>query len=252
MTHSTDVHARLDRLEREGRRWRRTAMALGAALIGTLALGLATPAPALVEDEVRAARFVLVGEDGESIATLEPGAEGHAQLLMRRGKHQAYLSSYGPSLLLRGGEGRRGAFLGVEPDGTVKLDVKSEALVDGVRIAVKPDGSSGVYALDKSGFERAHMEALADGSSSLGVRSQQGQPRGLMGLDANGVAHMLLMDGRLQRRVGMVQPSDPIEPTQIVVQDAEGRVRSEISTNLDGSPSIKLFSSIGDISYEAP
>ena len=65
VTPLTELSARLDRLERANRRWRR--MAIGA---GLLALAAAAPATQPAAEELRTHRLVLVDEQGRPAAVL--------------------------------------------------------------------------------------------------------------------------------------------------------------------------------------
>lgn len=248
MNQHPHLERRLEALETESRRWRRAAGFFALLLVGLLSYAFAPPSA----DEVRARRFVLVDGEGEELGRMEADSTGHPQLHLVKDKQQVFLSTNGPSIVVRGGDGKRGAFLGVEPNGVVRLDLKSERFIDGLRLSVGEDGSSGIYSLDTKGFERAHLETLADGSASVGVRNDRGQVRGLLGIDRQALSHLLLLDGDGGRRIGLVQPADAIEPTIFAVEDANGNVRSELKTNLDGSPTFTLYSSAGDASFQAP
>ncbi len=109
---------RLDRLEREARRWRLAAVVVGVVL-GLVVLVGATP-PAPVADEIRARRFVVVDEAGKTRALL--GVEdGEARLALHHetGRRLASLQvhSTGTSALyLAGKNGADRAWLEVAGD----------------------------------------------------------------------------------------------------------------------------------------
>jgi len=73
---SPAVEDRLNRLEREMRRWKKLATAALACLSLTVLLG----AVANVAEEVKAKRFVLVGQDGQPRGGLSVDTDGIAAL----------------------------------------------------------------------------------------------------------------------------------------------------------------------------
>ena len=103
----------------------------------------------------------------------EVDSNGHPFLLMKSGEASTYLTTRGPSLLLRGPDGKVGAFLGVDSKATSRLELVSARLIDGVRLTAHADGSAGVYVLDTEGRERGALESLATGLTSLQLRDGQ-------------------------------------------------------------------------------
>jgi hypothetical protein len=229
-----DLLSRLDRLERANRRWRHVGIGLALALLALVATGFVHPRA----DVLEASRLVLKGADGEELVDLGTDAEGRPQLLMRHESSYAILTLAGPGLLLRGPDGRRSAFFGIDTRGATKLELTSDRVFDGVRLAVQPDGSAGAYLLNERGRERFALEALSDGSAFLNVRDEGGRPRALFGLDPNGTGTLLLLDSRGARRLGMVVPSDG-EPI-LGLEDAQGRSRAQLTTRVDGAPLLRL------------
>lgn len=248
MTANSALEHRLDALERENRRWRRVAAASAITLVGMLSLALATPAP----EEVKAKRFILVDSAGETIGQWRADHEGFPALHMQKGNNQVYLATGQPGVLVRGGDGRRGGFLGLEPDGSAKLQLQSERFIDGVHLVVRPDGSSGMYANDQKGFARVAIQTTAEGAASLGVQDERGRLRGALGLDDGKTSYMSLLDSHAQQRVGMLQPADRGDSAQMIIHDANGLMRGQFATNNDGSPSLKLYSSKGDVMHQVP
>src|SRR6185503_11730968 len=104
------------RLEAHNRRLQAAAALLGLGFLAVLGAGFARPAPA-VEKELRAERFVLVDAAGAELGTLTADAQGFPALLLRKDKASAVLTLNGPGLSLRGPDGKRGAWLGVDTQG---------------------------------------------------------------------------------------------------------------------------------------
>lgn len=243
----TIIH-RIERLEREGRRWKRTALVLGLLLVGSFATGMVGPR----SDEVVAGRFVLRGSDGTEHAVLGVDPSGSPHLSLNKGKSTAILTMAGPGLLLRAEDGRRGAFLGIDTRGVTRLDLSSEKVIDGVRLTVQEDGSSGVYVLDETGRERVASEVLSTGNCQFSTRDAQGTIRTHFGLDGKEVPSMLLIDDRGRRRIGMViEERDGGRPL-LAIEDERGRMRAALTERFDGSSYLRFLREDGKTSFEAP
>lgn len=250
-----DILLRLQRLERESRRWKRGALALatalGATVLTTIAAGFVGPTPATsVEKVVEAERFVLRGADGTEHAVLGLDGQGNPNLLMRKGKAHAFLTLAGPGLHLRAPDGKTSSFLGIDTNGSNRLELTSERLQDGLRATVQPDGSAGFYAVDAEGRERVTMEYLAEGSSQLTVRDAKGLIRSHVGLDKNGVGSTLLIDSIGRRRLGMLL--DPEGTPLLAIEDEAGRPRAKLTTEFDGTPRLELLREDGKPMFKEP
>lgn len=174
-----DLEARVRRLEREARRWRRLA-ALGAvlALAAVLAQGLPTavargvdpPAarPGLAPARVEAGEFVLRDPSGAARATLALAADGAPVLrfLDRAGAVRAVLA---PTHLVLSGE---------EPGNAVKL-------------LVNPGGTPALR-LERDGRLRAVLGMAGDGTLALGFYGDDGGGRALLDVRADGAPGLTL------------------------------------------------------------
>ena len=242
---------RLDRLERDNRRWRWGSLALCAGLLGILAVGFACPtvAPA-PENVVSAERFVLVGPGGEEYAVLGLDDHGFPNLLLHKDQAHAFLTVAGPALSMRGADGKTGAFLGLDPKGSSRLELSSANPQDGIRAAVQTDGSSGIYVVDSSGRERAGLEHLATGASQLTARDAKGNIRAVLGHDAEGAVSSLLLDELGRRRIGMIVAPDGT-PT-LATEDEQGRLRSQLTMDRDGLPLLQLLREDGQPMFQQP
>jgi len=239
------LHARLDSLERTNRRYRLGAIALGLSAFAWVACGVAQP-----KSELEAERFVLLGADGSERAVLELDSQGHPTLVMRQEESSVLLTTNGPSLLLRGPDGKTGAYLGIDKKSDVRLDLSSARVLDGLRLVTHEDGSAGVYVLDTTGRERAALESFSVGGAAVNLREASGKVRAQFALDAAGQPNLLLMDGVGQRRIGMVVGEDGNGLLELA--DERGRPRAQLATQFDGSPRLDMKREDGGVSYTAP
>ncbi len=243
-----DILRRLERLERDNRRWKRGALALAAGLLGALVVGFAGPRD--VEDVVEAKRFVLRGDDGKEYATLALDQQGNPNLLLRREKASAILTLSGPALHMRGDDGKSSAWIGFDPRGAARMELASEKLRDGIRAVVQPDGSSGVYAVDAEGRERATLEHLSTGTSQLTIRDAKGGIRAHVGLDGKDTSSALLLDSLGRRRIGMLV--DPAGTPTLATEDGQGRLRTKLTMDSDGLPLFQLLRADGLPMFQEP
>jgi hypothetical protein len=243
---SDSLHARLDRLERTNRRYRFGAVALGLCAFAWVACGIAPQAV----NELAAGRFVLRAADGSEKGVLELDSQGNPALILRNGSATALLTTNGPSLLLRGPDGKTSTYMGIDPKNDAKLELTSARVLDGVRLVTHEDGSSGVYVLDPNGRERAGLESYASGGSALNLRDGQGVVRSQFALDANSIPNLLLLDAAGVRRIGMVVQPDGNGILELA--DERGRGRALLATAFDGSPRLEMKREDGGTSFTAP
>lgn len=242
----TSLLNRLDRLEQENRRWRRASGLLLVVLFATFTLAWRSPGRDVLEGE----RLVLRSADGTEYATLGPDGEGHPMLFLREGESHAVLTLNGPAVHLRGTDGRRSAFLGMDSRNASRLSLTSENLQDGVRAVVHEDGTSGVFVLGEKGFERASIEYPSGAGGQVTVRGEKGQVRGSFSVDPAHVASTILLDTSGRRRVGMLVQADG---TPLVsMEDEEGRPRTNLTMKFDGSPRLETLHTNGQPSWKAP
>lgn len=243
---SAHVLVRLERLERDNRRYKLAAAAAGLTLFAWSACSLAPE----VKNPVTSDRFVLVDAAGNEKAALELDSKGNPMLSLRNGESAAILTANGPSLLLRGPDGKTGAFVGVDSKNSSRMELTSKRLLDGLRLAVHEDGSAGVYVLDLDGRPRGALECLSSGGASLSLRDGQGRVRGQLGLDPLNQPNLLLLDEDGQRRLGMMvqQDGNPL----LEVADDHGRPRAQLSTLFDGSPRLEMKREDGGSTFQAP
>jgi len=242
---SPSVHVRLERLERENRRFRLAACGLALGALAWVSCGLGPE-----KQTVSAERFVLLGPDGSERVVLEADEAGNSFLLMRNGQASAVLSTEGPSLLLRGADGKTSGYLGIDAKNSSRLELTSQRVLDGIRLAAHAEGSAGIYVLDAQGRQRAGLEALSNGAAGVDLRDDQGRLRGSLGLDPGNLAHCMLLDERGGRRLGMLLEADGRPLLELA--DDLGRPRIEVSTGFDGTPLLEIKREDGGAVFRAP
>jgi hypothetical protein len=229
--------ARLDRLERESRRWRRAALGAWLAIAALLLLGQGSPrgarppAPRAVEAE----RFVLRNAQGRAGATLGWEADDMPRLVLHdpAGRPRTLLtvgSGGAPGLSLLGADGK-----------TVRA-----ALVVG------PDGAPGLALFDAAGKPRLAAALFHTGGAggagrepapALVAYDSAGVVRATFGLRATDVAGLELADGRgAARAVLRVQPDGAPD---LALRDGEGRGRASLGVLADGTPALNLHGADG-------
>jgi len=243
---SQHVLARLDRLERANRRYRLALAAAGALCFAWAACSVGSQAG----NTLSAQRFALLGADGKEKATLELDQKGNPMLHLRNGEASALLTTNGPSLLLRGPDGKTGAFVGVDTRNTSRLELCSQRLLDGVRLTVHEDGSAGAFVLDANGRERGALQWLPEGGAALNFRDGRGKIRSNFGLDDGGVPNLLLLDENGARRAGMLVEEDGSPLLELA--DDRGQARLHLTTLFDGSPRMEMRAGDGALSFQAP
>lgn len=243
------LERRLARLERSERRWRGLALGLVLAAGAAGLVGFARPRERIVSAE----RFVVVDADGTERGAFGLTEKGDAHAYLRQGDAQMIVSlQKGANLLLRGEDGRRGAFLGVDTAGASRLELVGEKLVDGVHLVTKPDGGTGLFLTDATGFERGTFDYHPEGGTSLTTRDERSRVRTFFGLDARGVPSVVLRDVENRNRIGMLLSDDGQDTPLLAIEDATQTTRLEMSTRFDGSPYLRLYRQDGEKSYELP
>ena len=228
------VSARLDRLERESRRWRRVALGSWLAIATLLLLGQSPPRasrPPSPARTVEAERFVLRDARGRAGATLGWEADDTPRLTLHDPKGQ-------PRAVLTVGAGGAPGLTLLDTDGvTVRA-----ALVVG------PDGAPGFALFDLTGKPRL-AAALFHGSAPGRPTSGRESAPAIVAYDGAGVvratfgirgsdAGLELADGRgTARTVLHVQPDGTPD---LALRDADGRNRAGLSVLPDGTPALNL------------
>jgi hypothetical protein len=235
------VTARLDRLEREGRRWRRVALGSWLAVAALFLLGQSPPRaarPPGAGRTVEAERFVLRDARGRAGATLGWEADDTPRLTL----HDAHGQSR--AVLTIGAGGAPGLTL-LDADGaTVRA-----ALIVG------SDGAPGFALFDPAGKPRlaAALFLGRSGPAARAAGARDPQPA-LVAYDAAGTvratfglrgqdAGLELADARGTARA--VLRSQPDGTPDVSLRDGDGRSRATLTVLGDGTPALNLNGSDG-------
>ena len=234
LTASDSASARLDRLERESRRWRRVALGSWLAIATLLLLGQSPPRAARPPSPARtveAERFVLRDARGRAGATL------------------GWEAGDTPRLTLHDPSGQPRAMLTVGAGGAPGLTlVDTDGVTVRAALVVGPDGAPGFALFDAAGKPRL-AAALFHGSTPGRSTGGRESAPAIVAYDGAGVvratfgirgsdAGLELADGRgTARAVLHVQPDGTPD---LVLRDGDGRNRAALSVLADGTPAFNL------------
>lgn len=184
---------RLERLERENRRWK-GLVSVTAVICGCLLLLGATNGGApRVADELRARSFVLVDQNGTTLAQL-------GQL------------PYGARGLGFYDEGRKARLLlSVDPNGEASVSVYGRDGRGSAVVMVGKDGETSLRLLDAQWRVRASLATWPDGSPFLHLSDRDGNDRALLTQSDRAI----LPNGEIVRHPN----------SALVLFDAEGTIR---------------------------
>ena len=173
--HIDAIVQRLERLERQGRRWKATAtlaiMTLGLVLLIAAGKNGETSVP----NELQAHAFVLVARDGTPLARLGLLPHGAWGLgFYDQGKKSRIVLSVegdGSSLLsLFGKDGKGSLFLSANGSGATSLRLVDTHWKTRTALATWPDGSPFLQLTDRDGKDRAllqYTEVMAKATGKL-------------------------------------------------------------------------------------
>jgi hypothetical protein len=229
LTSPDSLSARLDRLERESRRWKRVALGSWVTIAALFLLGQSPPRPGGPGRAVEADPFVF-------------GTRGAGLALRSGGRPTA------PRLALHDPAGRARATLAVGADGAPALTLLDTAgTTVRATLLVGPDGAPGFARFDPAGTPRLAV-ALFHGSPA-GRPTSGAEPSPLVvTYDAAGVvrttfgirgsdAGLELADKGIARTVLKVQPDGTPD---LLLRDGAGRGRAGLCVLPDGTPALNL------------
>lgn len=199
---------RLDRLERELRRWK----ILGSAAVAVLALVVLMGAKgAKVPDEIRAKRFVLVDEIGKQRAVLGSGEVPHQVLPSLPGKKPF---ATGLTLFDTEKKLRAGLYMTADDDSWfIAYDKNEQSLA---RFGVSKYGTAALYLAGQDAIDRAWLE-VSGNAPTLVFRDELTRQRVVLG----GFTLWLGPGGKIDvaRGVGENRPT-----SSMVLIDGDGKV----------------------------
>jgi hypothetical protein len=147
---------RLDRLERENRRWRQCAAVVGLCALGLALAGQARPTP--VAKVISAERFSLMDASGRIRASLYTKNE--------RGS---------PVLTFSDDAGTRRIVLGLTDGGSLGLDIFDQQGRGGIVLGVGSNGNSNFFATDRLGKTRVVLGVTTEGTPGLELSNKDGR-----------------------------------------------------------------------------
>jgi hypothetical protein len=194
---------RLDRLERENRRWK-LAGGLAALVVLVLAvMGQAGPRPRSVDAE----EFILKDSSGKRRAVLSVAQGGLAHLAFydRQDAPRLGLGVGGngaPTLALADAGGHARAKLELQADGVARVILLDEKYRLAVVVGVSRQGAPWVGLSNHQSGSGAEMGVLDNGDASFSLTDSSGKIRATLGL-ADGSPTMMLTDEKGSPRVGV-------------------------------------------------
>ena len=174
-THIDAIIQRLERLERQGRRWKATATLALITLGLVLLIGAGKNGETSVPNELQAHAFVLVARDGTPLARLGLLPHGAWGLgFYDQGKKSRIVLSVegdGSSLLsLFGKDGKGSLLLSANGSGATSLRLVDTHWKTRTALATWPDGSPFLQLTDRDGKDRAllqYTEVIARATGEL-------------------------------------------------------------------------------------
>jgi hypothetical protein len=269
LTTPDTVTARLDRLERESRRWRRAALGSWLAIAALLLLGQGpsrAPSPANPARTVEAERFVLRDARGRAGATLGWEANDTPRLALHDagGQSRAVLtvgSGGSPGLTLLDADGvtiRAALVVGpdgapgfalFDPDGKARL---AAALFHGSvpgRAAGSREPTPAIVAYDAAGVVRATF-GLRGSDAGLELADSRGTARTVLRIQRDGTPDLVLRDGDGRGRAGLSVLPDGT-PT-LNLNGPDGRARATLTLGPGRGAALALADGRGAVVWAAP
>jgi hypothetical protein len=229
------VTVRLDRLERENRRWRRLALASWLVIAAVGLLGQSAPPstrPPSASRVIEGERFVLRDAGGRVGATL------------------AWEPSDTPRLALHDPAGKPRAVLNVAVGGSPGLTLlDADGQTTRAALVVGPDGAPGLALFDPAGKPRLAAALFHPSSTTRAARQREPTPamvvydatgavRVTVGLRASEAAGLELADARGAARALVSVKTDGTP--DLTLRDGDGRARATLGVLADGAPAFNL------------
>ena len=166
--------ARVDKLERENRVWRRSLVAVLVLITGLAVMGQGR------SRALDAEMFLLRDQNGKPRAAWQTGADGSPSLALFDEKGTTRLGfalqAGNPLLTFADQEARSRIVLGQSDDGILTFAFRGPAdKLLRAGLSVNPDGSSAFALYDREGKPRVGFEVQADGSSSIVAMNRTGR-----------------------------------------------------------------------------
>jgi hypothetical protein len=258
---------RLDRLERESRRWRRVALGSWLGIAALLLLGQSPSRGANPARTVEAERFVLRDSRGHAGATLGWEADDTPRLALHDpgGQPRVVLTvgaGGAPGLTLLDSDGAtvRAAFV-VGPDGAPGFALFDPAGKPRLAAALfhaasrgRPTGgrepAPAVVAYDAAGVMRLTFGLRGADAAGLELADARGTPRTVLRLQPDGTPDLALRDGDGRGRAGLSVLPDGTPALNL--NGTDGRARATLTLGPRGGAALALADAQGAVVWSAP
>ena len=259
-----EVVGRLSRLERENRAMKWTVVLLAAAVVMIGLVGATLKRKPTVVEEIRARRFVLFDQAGKQrglwavfrdtvdLETFELKPNDMVALDMRSKGNTARIavSADSAGVSLSSLTGSRSLTL-MRSDGRVSTSMwrSGSGPQETAGIRVRSDGSAGLSLHDVDGKPRINLSLAGDGSPYLSFFDQRQRTSiALEGSDATRRLVLADQSGAVRLALSTLASGRPV----VLLLDAKGNQRAQISILKDGSPSIALFDEDKGVVWHKP
>ena len=269
LTAPDSLSVRLDRLERESRRWRRVALGSWVAIAALFLLGQSPPRPAGSPNPARtveAERFVLRDARGHAGATLGWEADSTPRLALHdpAGQTRAVLTvgaGGAPGLTLLDADGVTArAALVVGPDGAPGFALFDPAGKPRLAVALfhgrapsRPAGGAepapAVVAYDAAGVVRATF-GIRGADAGLELADSRGTARTVLRVQSDGTPDLLLRDGAGRGRAGLSVLPDGTPALNL--NGTDGRPRATMTLTAGRGAGLALANEAGAVVWSAP
>lgn len=199
-----DLAARVERLERENRRFKRWA-AVGVLLLGGAVL-LGQAAPERVHDVVQARDFQLLDAQGRSRGGMSVGSDGSLGLNMfdQAGAHRVVL--------------------GLSPSGAPMLVLHASTKEGGgASLALLDDGRAALFLDGRDARGSSLLGCSADGSPYLSLTDRAGTPRAQLGLNERLLPSLVILDSAGRSRAVLTLADGGAPFLELYDEDGVGR-----------------------------
>jgi hypothetical protein len=200
-----DVAARVARLEKENRRFRRAAGALALALAAAFLVAARSTGRVRV---VEATEFRLIDSTGALRGTISADRSG-------------------AQLQLKDSTGKNRARLRVADDGTPRLELLDRMERARLGLALDKDGGAEAHLDDEATRARVKISTTADGSASVDL-SDAAKKRASLEVAADGTAGVAVFDAEETARVRASVAADGAPAVKLT--DADGTLRASLGT----------------------
>ncbi len=177
---TTEMHRRLERLERQGTRWRWTSIACVLALAATVLA--CTGSKEVAPNVIRASTLVVLNEGGREVIRIgsnpQEGGQGLVEILDKVGKPRIRMgltASDAPFHMLIGQDVRDKLILDAPPEGGVGMRLENYKNDSGLLLTTSPEGIGAMGFMGPGGKLVLDFGVNSDGSCRFIIRDVDGK-----------------------------------------------------------------------------